>query len=128
MVFVYQTGTDKNWIDFVHAVMRETFPALILYWLHEVTIPTLVIKYEDMVTDLQTQLKKMLHFLQVPYSKKQLDCVLSDGLNRFHRRKVYSFDYYTPELRKLVIDGLKKVEPILNKHNVTYRNIIYSTD
>lgn len=108
--------------------MSDTFPALVHYWLREVNIPTLVIKYEDMLTDLQTQLKKMLHFLRVPYSKKQLDCVLNNGLNHFHRRKVYSFNHYTPELRKLVIDGLKSVEPILIKHNVTYRNVIYDTD
>ena len=108
--------------------MSGTFPALIHYWLDEVNIPTLVIKYEDMVDDLQTQLKKMLHFLQVTYSKEQIDCVLNNELNRFHRRKVTDFNHYTPELRKLVVDGLKNVEPILNKHNVTYRNVIYNGD
>ena len=105
--------------------MGNTFPALVQYWLDKANIPTLVIKYEDMLTDLQTQLKKMLHFLQVPYSKQKIDCVVNDKLNRFQRRKVSNFDHYTPELRKLVIDGLKNVEPILNKHNITYRNIIY---
>ena len=107
--------------------MSSTFPALIHYWLDEVNILTLVIKYEDMVDDLQTQLKKMLHFLQVPYYKEQLDCVLNNEMRRFHRRKGSDFDHYTPELRKLVVDGLKNVEPILNKHNVTYRNVILSS-
>lgn len=106
--------------------MRDTFPALVRYWLDEMNIPTLVIKYEDMIDDLHTQLKKMLHFLQVPYSKEQVECVLKYGMSRYHRRKVTGFDHYTPELRKLVVDGLKNVEPILNKHNVTYRSVLYN--
>ena len=100
--------------------MHNTFPALVDYWLDEVNIPVLVIKYEDMLTDLSTQLKKMLDFLQVPYSKTQVDCVLKSQLNRFHRKKVSNFDHYTPELRKMVLEELKKLEPILSKYNITY--------
>ena len=108
--------------------MTDTFPALIHYWLDEANIPALVLKYEDILDDLQAQLKKMLHFLQVPCSEKQIDCVVNNKLNLFHRRKVFHFDHYTPELRKWVIDGLKNVEPILNKHNVTYRDVILNVE
>jgi len=110
--------------------MNDFLPALVEYWLDEVNIPKLVIKYEDMLTDLEIQLKKMLHFLQVPYSEQQIKCVLNNPLNQFRRRKtsVSNFNHYSPELRKLVIDGLKSIEPILNKHNVSYRDVIYGTD
>ena len=100
--------------------MHETFPTLVRYWLDEVNIPILVIKYEDMLTDLSTQLKKMLNFLQVPYSKTQINCVLNNQLNRFHRKKISNFDHYTPELRKMVLEELKKLEPVLIKYNITY--------
>ena len=103
----------------------NTFTPLIQYWLDKANVPALVIKYEDMLLNLKTQLEKMLHFLQVSYSEKQIDCVLNNELSSFHRRKNSSHvDYYTQELKKLVIDGLKDIEPILNKHNVTYEDVI----
>ena len=91
-------------MDYVHAVMSDTFPALIHYRLGEVNIPTLVLKYEDMLDDLLAQLKKMLHFLNVPCSKKQIDCVVNSELNLFRCRKVFHFDHYTPELRNWLGD------------------------
>lgn len=108
--------------------MNETFPALVRYWLDKVNVSILVIKYEDMLTDLSSQLKKMLNFLQVPYSNAQLDCVLNNQLNRFHRKKVSEFDHYTPELREMAIEEFKKIESLLNKYNITYSNVYNITN
>ena len=117
-------GNNNKWKEFVNIVVKQAFPDLVRYWLGEVDIPTVVVKYEDMLTDLGAQIKKMLDFLQVTYSKEDIDCVTSSNLNKYRRVHKFNFDPYTPQLRKLVINGLKMVEPILNKHGVSYKDTI----
>jgi len=117
-------GTNSQWQGFVNVVMKQTFPSLIRYWLDEVDIPSVVIKYEDMLTDLASQVKKMLDFLQVSYTKEDIDCVTNGDFNSFLRIHKSDFDPYTPGLKKLVISGMKDVEPILNKHSVSYQDVI----
>ena len=83
----------------------------------------MVIKYEDMLTDLATQLRKMLDFLQVPYTDKDIDCAANNKLEHHHRKKVDSFEHYVPADRQLVLDSLMSVERLLNKYHVSYKDV-----
>lgn len=102
--------------------MKE-FPRLVHYWLEEANLSSvLVIKYEDMLRDFTSELKKMLDFLQVSYSNEDIDCVANGKLEDFHRNRTNSFNHYSPSDRQLVWHSLMSIEGLLNKYNVTYKD------
>ena len=123
--YVYHlTGNYSKWRKFVDRNAKE-FSKLVHYWLGQANISSiLVIKYEDMLTDLATQLKKMLDFLKVPYSDKDIECVVRDELESYHRKKGERFDHYIPADRQIVLDNLMSVETLLNKYNVSYKDVL----
>ena len=117
------TGNFSAWRRFVDKNAKE-FTKLVQYWLEEANIPSvLVIKYEDLLSDLPTQLRKMLNFLQVPYSDEDFECVVGNKLDNFHRPKGKPFNHYIPADRRLVLDNLTSVELLLNKHNISYKDV-----
>ena len=120
------TGDFHSWRRFVHYNARD-FTKLVRYWLEEANLSSvLVIKYEDMLTDLGTELKKMLDFLQVPYSDKDIECVVSNKLESYHRKKGDPFNHYDPADRQVVLDYLQSIETLLNKFNVSYKDVLTS--
>ena len=124
IMFCLLTGDFGVWRKFVHYNAKE-FTKLVHYWLEQANISSvLVIKYEDMLTDLATQLKKMLEFLQVPYSDEDVECVTSNKLESYHRIKSRPFDHYNPADRQVVLDNLMSVETLLNGHNVSYKDVL----
>ena len=117
-------GNFSEWRKFINESAEE-FKKLLHFWLEQANIPSiLVIKYEDMLTDLATQLRKMLDFLQVPYTDKDIDCVANDKLEHHHRKKVKPFEHYIPADRQIVLTTLKSVETLLNKHHVSYKDVL----
>ena len=65
--------------------------------------PVLVVKYEDLKSDSLTQVKRMLEFLRVPYSDKELEKRLRGDFKSFQRKHTNSnFEYYTPEQKQFV--------------------------
>ena len=116
-------GNNSKWRDFVRGRAKE-FTQVLHFWLEQANIPSvLVIKYEDMLIDFATQLRRMLDFLQVPYTDKDVDCVVNEKLEHHHRKKAKSSDRYIPADRQLVLTNLKSVEPLLNKYNISYKDI-----
>jgi len=112
---------NVKWKQFIK-ISVEQFVGLIRYWLEEAHISVLVIKYEDMVTDLATQLTKMLDFLQVTYSQSDVDCVMDDMLEMFHRKKTVpsEFDPYVTSDKQYILDKFASIKPILQKYNIYY--------
>ena len=116
-------GNFSEWRKFVNESAMH-FTKLLHFWLEQANIPSiLVIKYEDMLIDFATQLRRMLDFLQVPYTDKDVDCVANDKLEHHHRKKEKSFEHYIPADRQLVLTNLKRVETLLNKYNVSYKDV-----
>ena len=123
-MFFLLKGNFSKWRNFVYESAVE-FKQLLHFWLERANIPSiLVIKYEDMLTDLATQLRKMLDFLQVPYTDKDIDCVANDKLEHYHRKKVKSFEHYIPADRQLVLHSLMSVERLLNRYHVSYKDVL----
>lgn len=118
------TGNNSGWRSFIKGSVKE-FTKLVHYWLDKANISVLVIKYEDMLTDFATQLRKMLDFLQVSYSDKDIDCVVSSKLDNFHRNRA-SYDHYTPSDRQFVWNSLTSIETLLNKYNLSYKDPLLS--
>ena len=90
-------------------------------------IPTIVVRYEDLVKDTRTQLQRMLEFLQYPYTEERLDCVMKNQIETFHR-KHHEFDPFTDQQKQEFIKVMKQVEPLFNLYNTSYRDIIDAHD
>ena len=124
IIFPLFKGNSTRWRRFVDYNAKE-FLKLVHYWLEEAGISSvLVIKYEDMLTNLATQLRRMLDFLQVAYTDKDIDCVANNKLETYHRKKSEPFDHYNPADRQLVLTNLMSIETLLNKHGVSYKDIL----
>jgi len=81
-------------------------------------IPVLMIGYENLVKNTSAELRKMLDFLQHPYTKDDIQCAVSNA-ELFHRNHTTkTVNPYTPEVEKTVLNKIKKINKKLQKHNI----------
>ena len=92
-------------------------------WLKDATVPLIVIRYEDLVKDTKTQIQRMLDFLEYPYTKQRLDCVVSHQIETFHRKHDHEFDPFATRQRLNLLGIMKAVEPLLNKYGASYSDM-----
>ncbi len=87
--------------------------------------PVLIVKYEDIKNNIQSELRRMLDFLQVPYSSSRLKDVVARGYRMYRREHSETFDHYTPGQRDTVTSAIKRVSKrlkdngLLEQANVT---------
>jgi len=84
---------------------------------------THVVKYENLLVDLRTELKKMLDFLGHPYKEADLNCTMySASTEAFHRNHSYRvLDKYTQEQKAAVNKQLKIANKILQKYSIEFQ-------
>lgn len=76
--------------------------------------PIHVVKYEQLKLDTKGELEKIMKFLQVPYSRRQLDRVVHAGYSEF-KRKHKHVEYYTEAQREYVGDIVRVTSTIITK-------------
>ena len=82
--------------------------------------PLLVVKYENLLADLHTELKRIMEFLNFPYTEDDLQCTINSAMEGFHRKHDNITDRYTPEQRRLVLTQIKLANEVLHHYNITY--------
>ena len=87
-------------------------------WLNEAQFPVLVVGYENLKNNTYTELKRMLDFVEYPYSKNDILCAVKSS-EAFHRKHKKDLHVYSPELQQMVINYIKAVDEILLKHNIS---------
>ncbi|KAI6659139.1 WSC domain-containing protein 2-like [Oopsacas minuta] len=112
-----------NWSKLVTA-LAELWETTLRTWLKH-DIPVLVVRYEDLESDLLNQMKRILTFLQVPYTEEKLDCVFNTKKDTFKRNhiiedeKKYDYYFYTLELRKTVKTVINNVKPLFTEFGIS---------
>ena len=81
ILFSYQLA-DK-WKQHVQQWLGTRLP-------YESTI--LVVKFEDLLTDLRIELIQMMKYLEYPYTEEELNCTIKSNTNAFHRNHNHSED------------------------------------
>lgn len=66
------------------------------------TRPILVVFYEDLKRDMATDLKRMLDFLEHPYTPAQLNTTMQEGYTSYYRNHTDTFEHYTTEQKAFV--------------------------
>ena len=85
--------------------------------------PVIVVRYEDMKTNISRELQRMLDFLQVPYTETQLQSVVSKGYNTFKRNHSLDddFEHFTPAQRLFVKSLVRTTKTKLEEHGLADR-------
>ncbi|KAG8226890.1 hypothetical protein J437_LFUL005649 [Ladona fulva] len=99
----------KNWQDFVTEKLT-TWKKTNLDWLLNFKGPRHVVLYDQLVTNVEEELKAVLSFLNLNLSPSALDCALSrrEGIYK-RRRRALPFDPYTPSMRAALRRGEEEV-------------------
>lgn len=122
---IFITGTNLTWNNFVHeqAIIWEQ---TVLTWIisnHNHSV--LIVKYEDIINNTESELRRMLDFLQVPYSSSRLKEVVTRGYKKYRREHSEMFEHYTTGQRDTVRSTIERVSKclkesgLLEKGNVT---------
>ena len=109
-------AVDK-WAEVV-SMVGTRFETLVRYWIGGTASsqPLLVIFFEDMIRDLEGELRKMADFLNVDFSEKRLRCVLENrkGLyKRVHPPGYDELDPFTPAMIKEVNSHIRRAALVL---------------
>ena len=118
MSLLYQSGENEDWNNWVHN-QSLIWKSTVLAWVvdnHNHSV--LVIRYEDLKADTAVGLRKMLDFLQVPYTEQRLQEVITQGFKEFERRHYEEFDHYTREQRNFVRSAIKDTLSVLKAHGL----------
>lgn len=80
--------TSRRWVSQVKA------------WLNYKEVPVLIVGYENLVKDTYTELKRMLDFIEYPYSDEDVKCTIKNSLEAFHRNHTKKVNPYSPDQQK----------------------------
>ena len=80
--------------------------------------PVLIVKYEDIKNNPQSELRRMLDFVQVPYSSSRLKQVVARGYRTYRREHSETFDHYTPDQRDTVRSAIERVSKCLKESDL----------
>ena len=82
----FKKDSGKAWQDFVIQKVTE-WEHMNMDWVTNFNKPLLVVFYSDLVDHLEDTLAKMLDFLNVSYSKENMECVLKRKEGIYRRKK-----------------------------------------
>ena len=101
--------------------MSTKWKRIVSAWLGEKKYPVLVIGYENLVKNKYAELRKMLDFIEYPYSEDDILCAVKssgEGFHRSHTKKQYN--PFSPEVQDFVLNNvIKSVDALLLKHNIS---------
>ena len=98
----------------------RTWRMQVMQWLNYKEFPVLIVGYENLVKDTYTELKRMLDFLEYPYSENDLMCTVKSTGETSHRSHTMKhFNPFSPQLQKFVLNEIKQVDASLLKHNIS---------
>ena len=81
-------------------------------------------KFEDLLTDLRTELIRMMKYLEYPYIEEDLDCAIKSNTNFFHRNHSHSnkhIEHFTQTQIDVVYRKIQEVARFLKYYKVDYK-------
>ena len=80
----------------------------------------LVVKYENLKTDLRTELIRMMKYLEYPYTEEDLECTIKSNTNGFHRNHTKPVEHYLQKEADVVYEQIQLAEVYLKKYDISY--------
>ena len=92
-----------------------------MYWLDSsLNIPILVVKYENLLENLELELKRVLDFLNQTYTEDGIRCVLQHNSGQFKRNSHLTIDPFGNDLTQLIKSYLEQASPVLSNYSINY--------
>ena len=122
---LFPLGDDKEWNDTVYE-SADKWKDHVQRWLNG-RLPygstILVVKFEDLLTDLRTELIRMMEYLEYPYTEEDLNCAIKSNTNFFRRNHSHSkhIKHFTQTQIDVVYRKIQEVAKFLKNYKVDYK-------
>ena len=105
------TSLLHNWYDFYR------------FWLNftALPVPAAAITYSDLMRNRKKTLLKVLHFLNVPYSKLHVECTSERLYSLTFKRPSCDCTPYTAHQLEMVNKTVTVLSSLLKQHNIAYQ-------
>ena len=82
-----------------------------------------MVKFEDLITDLRTELIRMMKYLEYPYAEEDLNCAIKSNTNAFHRNHDHSKDiqHFTQSEVDVIYQQIQLVDKFLKDYKIDYK-------
>ena len=107
-----------KWRDHVEKWLNSSLP-------HNASI--LVVKYENLLTDLRRELIRMMKYLEYPYTEEDLDCTIKSNTGGFRRKHLKYIEHYTQGEIDAIYKQIILANKVLKKYNISYEKHILQT-
>ena len=112
-------GYNKEWEKFFHN-WADRWQTSVVEWANfGKEHPLLVVYFEDLKANVTGEVERMLDFLQVSYSREQVEERLEQNFTLFKRSHHREFEHYTTEQRAYITQVIAKTERELENSNST---------
>lgn len=75
-----------------------------------------MVSYEQLKANIETELRRMLEFLQVPYSASKLKSVAQQDYTKYKRQKKSEFKHYTWEQEEYVREVIQETMDAMTEY------------
>lgn len=88
-----------------------------LDWTYNFTNPTLVLFYDQLITDLERNLRLLLKFIEVNVTESQLQCALErrEGIYR-RKKRMINVDPFTPQMKARIETTKREVYALIHDY------------
>lgn len=109
---------NSKWDWFVE-YMSVSWGLMLQTWLSQSDTLTLVVKYEQLLTNLTSEMSRILDFIEHPISEERLECV-SQREGHYKRHKHLNFDPFSSENKEAVNRIIQQSRAVAEKHGIHY--------
>lgn len=125
------TGNNPEWNKYITRRVYVWQNYFYNWTLNNMSKPILVVRFEDLKSDLIGQVKRMLDFLQFPYLEDELNSRLADGFGKFQRiHDGDDFEHFTANqrvfIRTVVLETIEKLRQHRRKHLFGLTDYLYN--
>ncbi|RZF42387.1 hypothetical protein LSTR_LSTR004195 [Laodelphax striatellus] len=105
----YTRNNGRYWHQFVVEKL-SSWKNMNLDWVRNFDGPTHVVLYENLVQNVESTLRELIEFIQLPIDEKQMQCALErrEGIYR-RKRRVFNLDPYTTSMKIMLQIEQEKV-------------------
>ena len=120
-------GENRKWNVSVHRKALKWQQTIFAWVVNNMDHPVIVIRYEDMKANMSRELRRMLDFLQVPYTEAQFQTVVNNGYEKFkrHHSPRDDYDHYTSEQRAFVNSVIRNTHSVLEEYHLSETCNVY---
>ena len=112
-------GSNQEWESYLHTWADRWQNSVIKWANFGKQRPLLVVYFEDLKANVTGEVERMLDFLQVSYSREQVEERLEQNFNFFKRSHHREFEHYTTEQRAYITQVVAKTKQELENSDST---------